>query len=170
MLLQIIGVSPSSNHSLVRSISPTFYEQLLHQFPFAKKIQTWTLIREKLLKTLLYGKTDLKNVGELTHGQINFTNNLQAAFCMKVWFAAFLYLQFVYIIFCPKIIYSKFFPDCIFGNNFLVDKCWWNWTIRTQKYWLSLSASLIFFRSKTFFALRKEKLLFKDAKITLKCL
>ncbi len=45
------------------SISPTFYEQLLRQNPFAKKLQT------KIVSTLnLYGMT------------VNFTNILQAAF------------------------------------------------------------------------------------------
>jgi hypothetical protein len=34
------------------SISPTFYEQLLHQYSFVKKLQSRTAIREKLYKTL----------------------------------------------------------------------------------------------------------------------
>ena len=36
------------------SISPSFYEQLFHQFPFAKKFQNQTVNAEKLRKTLLF--------------------------------------------------------------------------------------------------------------------
>ncbi len=38
------------------SISPTFYEQLLHQIPYTKKLQSQTVIREKLY--LKVDKTD----------------------------------------------------------------------------------------------------------------
>ncbi len=34
----------------------TFYEQLLHQYSFTKKLQSQTVIREKLRKTLLCKK------------------------------------------------------------------------------------------------------------------
>jgi hypothetical protein len=38
------------------SISPTFYEQLLSQNPFAKKLQTQIVSASKLRKKLLYEK------------------------------------------------------------------------------------------------------------------
>ncbi len=39
-----------------KQISLTFYEQLFHQFSFAKKLQCQTVIREKLPKALLNEK------------------------------------------------------------------------------------------------------------------
>jgi hypothetical protein len=44
----------------LQSILLTFYEQLLRQFLFAKKLQTQTLSKEKLLKTLSYAKLLMK--------------------------------------------------------------------------------------------------------------
>jgi len=38
------------------SISPTFYELLLHRYSFAKKLQSQAVIREKLSKILSYKK------------------------------------------------------------------------------------------------------------------
>jgi len=52
----------------LESISPTFYEQLLHQYSKAKKLQSQTVIREKLLKTLSYKKAVRKMLVKLTHG------------------------------------------------------------------------------------------------------
>jgi len=46
----------------LKSISSTFYEQLLRRYSFAKKIQT--VMREKLHKALLY-KKDTQNVDEI---------------------------------------------------------------------------------------------------------
>jgi hypothetical protein len=42
------------------SISPTFYEQLLCQNPFAKKLQTQIVSTQKLRKKLLYKKAARK--------------------------------------------------------------------------------------------------------------
>ena len=48
------------------SISPTLYKLLLHQFPFAKKLQTQTVSKEKLHKTLSYKKAACKMLLKLT--------------------------------------------------------------------------------------------------------
>jgi hypothetical protein len=48
------------------SISPTFYEQLLCQNPFAKKLQTQIVSTSKLRKKLLYEKAALKILVKLT--------------------------------------------------------------------------------------------------------
>jgi hypothetical protein len=48
------------------SISPTFYGELLHQYFFAKKLQSQTVIREKLHKALSYEKFVLKMLIKLT--------------------------------------------------------------------------------------------------------
>jgi hypothetical protein len=42
------------------SISPTFYEQLLHQNPFAKKLQTQIVSTSKLRKKLSHEKAARK--------------------------------------------------------------------------------------------------------------
>jgi len=42
------------------SISPTFYEQILHKYSFAKKLQSQTVSRKKLSKTLSYKKLLLR--------------------------------------------------------------------------------------------------------------
>jgi hypothetical protein len=47
------------------SISPTFYEQLLHQNPFAKKLHTQIVSTLKLLKKLLYEKAARQIIGEI---------------------------------------------------------------------------------------------------------
>jgi hypothetical protein len=48
------------------SISPTFYEQHLHQNPFAKKLQTQTVSTQKLCKKLWYEKAVHKILVKLT--------------------------------------------------------------------------------------------------------
>jgi hypothetical protein len=48
------------------SISPTFYEQLLRQNPFAKKLQTQIVSTEKLRKKLLHEKAARKILVQLT--------------------------------------------------------------------------------------------------------
>jgi len=48
------------------SISPMFYEQLLRQYSFAKRIQSQTVSTKKLLKTLLYKKAGHKMLMKLT--------------------------------------------------------------------------------------------------------
>jgi len=45
---------------LLVSISSSFYKQLLHKYPFAKKSQSQTVIREKLQRPLLYKKGSSK--------------------------------------------------------------------------------------------------------------
>ncbi len=52
------------------SISPTFYEQLLRQNPFAKKLQTQIVSTEKLFKKLLYEKAARKMLVKLTPEQL----------------------------------------------------------------------------------------------------
>jgi hypothetical protein len=49
-------------------ISPTFYEQLLCQNPFAKKLQTQIVSTQKLHKTLSYKKAAHKIMVKLTPG------------------------------------------------------------------------------------------------------
>jgi hypothetical protein len=48
------------------SISPTFYEQLLHQNPFAKKLQTQIVSTLKVQKELWYEKAACKILVKLT--------------------------------------------------------------------------------------------------------
>jgi hypothetical protein len=48
------------------SISPTFYEQLLRQDPFAKKLQTQIVSTQKLRKELWYEKAAHKILVKLT--------------------------------------------------------------------------------------------------------
>ena len=50
------------------SISPAFYEQLLRQNPFTKKLQTQIVSTEKLRKKLLYKKAARKILGKLMPG------------------------------------------------------------------------------------------------------
>ena len=51
------------------SISPTFYEQLLRQNSFDKKLQTQFLSTEKMRKKLSYEKAARKILVKLTPGQ-----------------------------------------------------------------------------------------------------
>jgi hypothetical protein len=51
----------------------------LRQYPFAKKLQSQTVSREKLCKTLLYEKAASKLLVQLTPG-VDFTNGLPSAF------------------------------------------------------------------------------------------
>jgi len=48
------------------SISPRFYEELLRQNPFAKKLQTQIVSTEKLCKKLSYEKAARKILVKLT--------------------------------------------------------------------------------------------------------
>jgi hypothetical protein len=48
------------------SISPTFYEQLLRQNPFAKKLQNQFVSTQKLRKKLSYEKAARKMMVKLT--------------------------------------------------------------------------------------------------------
>ena len=61
--LRVLAKAALSN---LWSISPTFYEQLLCQFPYAKKVQTLNVSTEKLLKRLLYEKDARKMLVKLT--------------------------------------------------------------------------------------------------------
>jgi hypothetical protein len=56
------------------SILATFYEQLLNQNPFAKKLQTQIVSTEKLRKKLLYKKASRKILVKLTTG-VKVTKN-----------------------------------------------------------------------------------------------
>jgi len=50
---------------LQQSISSTFYGQLLRQYYFAKKLQSQTVFREKLLKSTYVQKSCPKSVDEI---------------------------------------------------------------------------------------------------------
>ncbi len=63
----------------VKTISSTFYEQLLHWYSFAKKLKSQTVRREKLGIALLYQKGMSKMLMKLTP-VVNFTNILWTAF------------------------------------------------------------------------------------------
>jgi hypothetical protein len=63
----------SEEHNVLESISSTFYEQLLRQYFCARKLQSQTVTREKLCKTLLYEKDKLKMLMKLTP-RVNFIN------------------------------------------------------------------------------------------------
>jgi len=65
----------------LESISPTFYEQLLRQYPHDKKFlsQRENFSTEKALKILFYQKAVNKMLLELTPG-VNFINILLTAF------------------------------------------------------------------------------------------
>jgi hypothetical protein len=52
------------------SISSIFYEQLLRQYYCAQKLQSQTVTREKLGKTLSYNKAARKMMVKLKPGQI----------------------------------------------------------------------------------------------------
>jgi len=47
-----------------------FYEQLLRQYSFARRIQSQTVSTKKLLKTFLYEKVGHKMLMKLTQGYI----------------------------------------------------------------------------------------------------
>jgi hypothetical protein len=49
----------------------TFYVQLLRQYYFAKKLQSQTVIREKLCKALLYEKGLCKNINQIVTKWLN---------------------------------------------------------------------------------------------------
>jgi len=55
--------------SLLKSILSTFYKLLLRQYSFAKKIQSQTVIREKMRKTLSYKKVGCKMLLKLAPGK-----------------------------------------------------------------------------------------------------
>jgi len=58
-------LTPRKHFALV-SISPTFYEQLLRQNPFAKKLQTQSVITKKVRNELWYERAACKILVKLT--------------------------------------------------------------------------------------------------------
>jgi hypothetical protein len=54
------------------SISPTFYEQLLHPNPFTKKLQTQIVNNIKAVQKTTYKKAALKILVKLTPGGRNW--------------------------------------------------------------------------------------------------
>jgi hypothetical protein len=58
------------------SISPTFYEQLLRQNPFARKLQTQIVNTQKLSKKLSYEKAACKILMKLTQGRSGLCSGL----------------------------------------------------------------------------------------------
>jgi len=69
------------NSGLLKSISSTFYEQLMRQYFCAKKLQSPTVIREKQRKALLYKKGLSKMLMKLTP-VVNFIDILWATFAV----------------------------------------------------------------------------------------
>ncbi len=65
-LLQPLTVLMDYNFDHQVSISPTFYEQLLHQNPFTKKLQTQIVSTQKVRKELWYEKAVCKILVKLT--------------------------------------------------------------------------------------------------------
>ncbi len=65
----------------LRSISSSFYKQLLRQYFCAKKLQSQTMTREKLRKAHLYKKVMCKMLMALTPG-VDFINVLRTAFTL----------------------------------------------------------------------------------------
>jgi hypothetical protein len=66
------------------AISPTFYEQLLRQNPFAEKLQTQIVCTVKLHKKLLYKKAARKILVKLTpDGSMSPINFPQLLFSEK---------------------------------------------------------------------------------------
>jgi hypothetical protein len=63
------------------SISPTFYEQLLCQYPFVKKLQTQIVSTEKLHKKLSYENAARKILVKLTPGSAMTLSIM--TFCLK---------------------------------------------------------------------------------------
>jgi hypothetical protein len=61
-------------------ISPAFYEQLLRQYSFVKKLQSQSEIREKLGKTLSYEKGARKLVVKWTPYNQQFTSIFKKSF------------------------------------------------------------------------------------------
>ncbi len=60
----------NSRESRLASILPTFYEQLLRQSSFAEKLQSQTVIIEKLQKGLKYKKVDEINTYTYCYGSL----------------------------------------------------------------------------------------------------
>ncbi len=80
------------NFSDLKSISKTFYKQLLRQYSFATKIQNLTVIGEKLRKALLYEKVALKMKTKSTPA-LNFINIIRPHFSYESLFKAKTYLE-----------------------------------------------------------------------------
>jgi len=66
------------------SMSPTFYEQLLCQYSFTEKLQSQTVGRKKLSKTLLYKKAAHKLLVNLTH-RCEFHQHFMQKFCPGIF-------------------------------------------------------------------------------------
>jgi hypothetical protein len=62
------------------SITPTFYEQLLHQNPFSKKLQTQIVSTQKLRKKLWYSNAAHKILVKLKPGGSNVPRYVFATF------------------------------------------------------------------------------------------
>jgi len=85
------------------SISPMIYEQLLHQNPFAKKLQTQIVSTKKMRKELCYEKAAWKTLVKLTVIP-KFFAQLLSAYNLGL----------------------QFFGKRILAQKLLI-KCWWNW-------------------------------------------
>jgi len=95
------------------AMSPTFYEQLLHQFPFIKKISFYAnIILAKRLQTQTVSTLNLRKT--LSNKKSGRT------ILVKLFFAAFLYLQLGFVIFWQKLFVKCFMNS--FCANFLLPK------------------------------------------------
>ncbi len=65
--------------NFTKILQAAFAPEFSHQ-----NLQSQTLIREKLCKTLLYEKTTQKNAGETDTSGIDFTNILTRNFCILI--------------------------------------------------------------------------------------
>jgi len=75
------------------SISATFYALFFCQYPFAKKSQSQTAIREKLGKALFEQKSALKMLMKLTTG-VNFIDVFRTRFSYECLFGSFSLVMF----------------------------------------------------------------------------
>ncbi len=71
-----------------QSISLMFYTRVFRQCPFAKKSQSWSIIREKLQNLLLYKKRARKMLVKLTLG-VNFINIIRTNFLYEYRFSSY---------------------------------------------------------------------------------
>ncbi len=64
--------------------SSTFYQQFLHSYSFAKKLQSQTVVREMLQKALLYEK----RIHEMLMGLTRFSQKMSSIFQFENSFEA----------------------------------------------------------------------------------
>ncbi len=123
------------------SISPTFYEQLLHRCSYIKKVQTFYVSTIKLGAKLLYKKPGVKCWWNWVLGSISPTFWCKVQMC-RVWFllcnsvsptklCQTLELQttrkYAQLPRCTPCIVCQKVKHKSTGSFFGVIECWWNW-------------------------------------------